>query len=451
LRLDSGSPLVVEIINRHSGHHAYKAYILEKSGATPKAAATIPQPKIELDLTPTLLETSSECDRNQPGSIRAHLHKFAVQAYCRKVKGMDRPRASSASSASRPAAAVAAAAGAPRADAAALQVLGGAAASAGIGAIAAEQHGVDRKRLRQGDGVGIDVDTLRAALGPMFAEFRISFENTHRSAMDEIKTQFAEEIQKVRQENVVMHNNAMKHADAIEVTLKSEIQACNVAMCDRVARIEEDLRTLSSRPPPSGPPSHAGSGYAGSSTGHDGNFVPGVLFVRGWAPYTNDPARRTGISQERALQLEIDIKAKLKHSTRACIKRTQLSGFKVYQIVFVFEDRVSTNARWDCLRDFASCLQGVTVEGMQLFATLESPPWKKARNGALGKAQRAMAHLKPDLALKTDWPTGELWCTAPEMRLGHWNRNCSKWVWFRSSLDHLGVDEQALHSALGAF
>jgi hypothetical protein len=373
---------------------------------------------------------------------------------------MDRPRALSAG---RRADAVAAAAGSPRADAAAKHLLGGAASSsssaglpagqllAGTGAIAAEQHGVDRKRLRQGDGVGIDVDTLRAALGPMFAEFRTSFENTHRSAMEEIKTQFAEEIHKVRQENVVMHNNAMKHADAIELTLKSEIQACNAAMSDRVAKIEEDLRTLSSRPPPSGPSSYAGSGYAGSSTGHDGNFVPGVLFVRGWAPYTNDPALRTGISKERATQLEIDIKAKLKQNTRACIKRTQLSGFKVYQIVFVFEDRVSSDARWDCLRDFASCLEGVTVEGKQLFATLESPPWKKARNGALGKAQRAVAHLKPELALKTDWPTGELWCTAPEIRLGHWNRNCSKWVWFRSSLDHIGVDEQALHAALAAF
>jgi hypothetical protein len=243
-----------------------------------------------------------------------------------------------------------------------------------------------------------------------------------------------------------MHNNAIKHADAIEVTLKSEIQACNEAMSERVAKIEEDLRGLAARPPPSGPPS-----YTASVTGSDGIFVPAVLFVRGWAPYTSDPAQRTGIPHERASQLEAEIKAKLRQSTRSCIKRTHLSGFKVYQIVFVFEDRVSNDARWDCLRDFSACLEGVTVDGKSLFATLESPPWKKARNAALGKAQRALQHVKQDVSLKTDWPTGELWCTAPELRLGHWNRNCSKWVWFRSSLERIGVDEQAVQASMASF
>jgi hypothetical protein len=167
----------------HLGELAFHSYQLASSGARPKSTPC-PRPKTE-PLTPTFLETPSDFEVPKPGSLRFRLHRFAVQSYCKKVTGMDRPRAASVG-------AIAGAAAASSAHAAG--VAGAASHAAGVASAASaacaagshlhdDQLALDRKRQRHDNhtaaGSGFDVSAIRDALGPMFLEFRSSFEHTH--------------------------------------------------------------------------------------------------------------------------------------------------------------------------------------------------------------------------------------------------------------------------------
>jgi hypothetical protein len=147
----------------------------------------------------------------------------------------------------------------------------------------------------------------------------------------------------------------------------------------------------------------------------------------------------------------------LPQSQRSLISKVQAPYFKNWKGSLRFVDGVSKDQAYEILTSLRAYMtqneQRLLINGRKLYPVLEQPEWVRARNAVLARASEVFREARPDIEIKSGYPSGELWAIQPrEIQLGKYNRwNRASETVFKWSVDVqrvFGLDPVALTSRL---
>ncbi len=130
------------------------------------------------------------------------------------------------------------------------------------------------------------------------------------------------------------------------------------------------------------------------------------------------------------------------------IKECSAPFFRNWQGSFQFHENQSTSDLYGWAKQANGYLKDsqITLNGRQLYITLDKPQWKKEQNSSLARADRAIRTLvlPNTFVFKVDWSSGQLWTVQPrELLIGGPSRtpwNSQVWKWSETNVRALGLE-----------